>query len=96
MASKNIPQTASEKDFEQRLDYTRIALGLIEKEYARTDLNSIRLVVMIWDRIRAVGGDFSLKDAVSIKRKVEQAQAQPETHITQTFGQELSDYAEQS
>lgn len=73
MATSNKAQTASEKDFDLRLTYTRTALAIMEPQWANVDIDTLRAVVLVWDRIRAVGGDFSLKDAAAIRAKVETA-----------------------
>jgi len=69
MAEKK-PQSNSEKDFEQRLTWTRTALAIMEPQWANVDIDTLRAVVLVWDRVRAVGGDFSLKDADAIRAKV--------------------------
>lgn len=83
--STKAAQSGSERDFEQRLEYTRIGLSLIEPEFRNAELETIRMIVLVWDKIKAVSGDFSIKDAQAIKAKIEaiRMQEQGETSVTQ-------------
>ena len=58
-------------NLEENIVYTKTILSICEAEWANVDANTIRLIVMIYDKVKEVGGNFSLNDLFSIRAKIE-------------------------
>jgi hypothetical protein len=58
-------------NFEENVLYTKTILSICEAEWANVDANTIRLIVMIYDKVKEVGGNFSLNDLFSIRANIE-------------------------
>lgn len=58
-------------NFEENVLYTKTILQIFEPEWVNVDANTLRLIVMIYDKVKEVGGNFSLNDLFSIRAKIE-------------------------